>query len=112
MTYRDSQGRRWQLRRPNGWPIDKKAPDGFTVNGFRRVTKARTFWFVGTCWVSDFEPGSILYVQLDCGWATSVSAAPIDQSIWTPDTINDGWRDFIEHIHDKERTIIIRNERK
>jgi len=110
MSYRDSQGRRWKGRRPNGWPIDQKAPDGFTVNGYRRVRKDKTFRFSDTDWACDFEPGSVVYVWLNCGWATEVCAVLIDTELWNPDTLNDNWRDFVGHAHasdDRDRITTI-----
>ena len=115
MTYTDSQGRRWKGRRPNGWPNDQKAPDGFTVNGYRKVAKDGTFWFVGTPWVSPFPPDSIVYVWLNCGLGTEVCAVRIDTTQFNPDTINDRWSEFVLHAHgrdDADRITYISEERK
>lgn len=115
MSYRDSQGRQWQARRPSGWPIDGKAPDGFTINGYRKVRKDRTFRMCGTNWLSDFEPGSMLYVWVNDGWATEVCAVLIDTAVWNPETINDDWRGFVAHAHasdDRTRITYISSERK
>ncbi len=114
-AYRDSQGRRWHGRRADGWPNDQKAPDGFTVNGFRRVSQRGTFRFAGTTWVSDFAPRGVVYIWLNDALGAEVCAVEIDTSRWNPDTLNDDWRGFVQHAHacdDRERIKIINIEEK
>lgn len=113
MSYRDSQGRQWKATRPNGWPIDQKAPDGFTINGYRKVRKDGTFRLCSTDWCSNFPPGSMVYAWVNNGWATEVCAVVIDTKRWNPDTIyGDNWPNFIAHAHDRDRIVIINTERK
>lgn len=101
--------------RSDGWPNDEKAPDGFTVNGVRRVSKSGVFKFCGTRWQSEFEPGAMIYVQLSCSWGTSVTAVVIDKDRFYPDNIIDQWVEFVEWIHairDRDRIIYIDTEAK
>ncbi len=51
MAWKDAQGQRWNARRPNGWPNDTKAPDGYTVGGFRRIDHKGRIRFAGTYWM-------------------------------------------------------------
>lgn len=53
MTWYDAEGRGWMNRRLNGWPTDTKAPDGYTVGGFRRIDKSGRIRFGGSYWTHD-----------------------------------------------------------
>lgn len=53
MAWRDKDGVRWNARRSNGWPIDDKAPDGYTVAGYRRIDKQGRIRFGGTYWTHE-----------------------------------------------------------
>lgn len=115
MAYTDSKGRRWIARRPNGWPNDNKAPDGFTINGYRRIRKDGTFRLAGIDWLSDFPAGAIVYAWVNDGWATEICAVLIDTDRWNPETMGDDPRSFIAHAHasnDRDRIVYIDTERK
>lgn len=53
MAWRDAQGVRWNARRSNGWPNDSKAPDGYTVAGFRKIDQKGRIRFGGSYWTHD-----------------------------------------------------------
>lgn len=50
MAWRDASGQGWNARRANGWPNDSKAPDGYTVAGFRRIDRHGRIRFAGSYW--------------------------------------------------------------
>lgn len=83
MTWRDKSGVRWNARRPNGWPNDDKAPDGFTVAGYRRIDGKGRVRFDGGYWTNErFTDmvGRFVLVHFR-NWPSTVVAA-----IGAPDT--------------------------
>lgn len=95
--YEDTKGRRWRHRRPNGWPNDDKAPDGFVVKGFRKVDNKNRLRFGGCYWTHpDFLPGMIVNVEVNDPYGAAVNGVIIDEK-WTPDTIADDYWAFLEH---------------
>ena len=68
--------RRRPKLRSNGYPPDVKAPDGFTLGGWRRVTKGGYIRLAGTRWTHPDmakRAGEYCFVHVDCGWATEAS---------------------------------------
>lgn len=62
--------------RPNGYPPDVKAPDGFLLGGWRRVTKGGYIRLGRTRWTHPDmakRVGEYCFVHVDCGWATEAS---------------------------------------
>ena len=53
MAWRDKNGVRWKHRRSNGWPTDTKAPDGYTVGGWRKIDQKGRIRFGGSYWTHE-----------------------------------------------------------
>lgn len=104
--YKDSKGRLWRHRRPNGWPNDDKAPDGYTVSGYRLSDAQGRIRFGGSYWAHpDIKPRAMHYVNLNCAWGTEIQVIPVDTATWNPDTMGDDYRAFLEHTHDFMRSV-------
>lgn len=73
--------------RSNGYRIDAKAPDGFLLGGWRRVTKGGYVRFGGTRWSHPDmagRAGEYAWVHVDCPWATEASFTFDEDKIWHP----------------------------
>jgi hypothetical protein len=93
--WEDDRGQVWRCRKPDGWPTDNKAPDGFTVNGYRRVRKDNTILFLDTRWThAKIKSGDMLFVILEGALGEAVSGLIVSPR-WNPDNIGDDWRTFV-----------------
>lgn len=64
--------------RRNGYDVDVKAPDGFTLGGYRRVTKSGYVRFRKQCWYHQAlfgHAGEYVFVHVDCPLGSELSFA-------------------------------------
>lgn len=97
LGYEDIKGRVWRHRKPDGWPIDSKCPDGFTCDGYRKVDRQARIRFAGSWWTHEtYQPGMIFFVTLADPLGGEINTAQVDPK-WNPDTIGDDTSEFINH---------------
>ena len=95
--YEDAKGRIWRHRKRDGWPIDSKCPDGFTCDGYRKVDRLGRIRFAGSWWRRDsYQPGMMLFLTLGDPLGGEILTNAVAPE-WTPDTIGDDPRAFIEN---------------
>lgn len=104
--YDDGSGSRWRRRRPNGWPLDTKCPDGFTCNGFRKVDQKGRIRFGGSYWTDEaYKPGMVVFVSLEDPLGAQISTVAIDPR-WTPDNISEDVSGFYGHVYRVEGKVL------
>jgi hypothetical protein len=80
-------GRHRPKLRPNGYAQDIKAPDGFLLGGWRRVTKGGYIRLAKTRWTHpDMEKriGDYCFVHVDCFLGTEASFTFNADKQWNP----------------------------
>ncbi len=73
--------------RSNGYPHDIKAPDGYLLGGWRRVSKGGYIRLAGHRWTHPdmaARVGDYCFVHVDCGWSTEASFTFNEAQQWSP----------------------------
>lgn len=100
MAWRDKNGVRWLGRRTNGWPNDGKAPDGYTVDGYRLIDRQGRIRFGGTYWTHErlrANPGRVVRVcwgGMPGHWADERACAYFGHEDATPETLREHHSSF------------------
>lgn len=103
MAWRDKNGVRWNARRDNGWPTDSKAPDSYTVAGWRKIDQKGRIRFGGSYWTHEKmkeNPGRV--VRVDWGgrpgnWTEEVAVVHFGHPEATPENLMDHHGSFFDH---------------
>jgi len=76
-TWYDKDGRGWRNRRPDGWLLDDRCPDGWFASGYRKIRKGRIKVF-GCFWSHPTfaqNEGRFVHVISGCCWGTKCTAS-------------------------------------